>query len=230
MPWRKKLPVDPYLKHYDPNKPLTLQTDESLKGLCAVLPYRGSPNLLFLLASSNIKKHMLQLSLCLVVARAMEKFHHFLFIWNVLVKSLIQAISILQCLLLRILPYNFSVNYIKGLNNQLADCLARWGPLNDKIKLPNVQVHAVSNRPQAIASRIQFPYEVTVQDDDLCSFKHIGKLDGQAKFKKCHQRSSFVGISMRKSSLKMDFYTRGQELSSQWSKDNICLSSSMQAI
>ena len=79
----------------------------------------------------------------LAVALPMEKFPHFLFgkrvqvetdqmpLENVLAKSLTQATSRLKQLLMRTLPYDFSIKYIKESTNQLAVL----GPLDDKIKL-----------------------------------------------------------------------------------------------
>ena len=67
------------LKYYDPSKPLTLQTDESLKGLDAVLLQEGHP---IYFASKSLKTHQKPHvaidSESLVFAWAMEKKHLFL--------------------------------------------------------------------------------------------------------------------------------------------------------
>ena len=72
----------------------------------------------------------------LVVAWAMEKFHHFLYASHfiletdqkpleaILSKSINQATPRLQRILIRIFPYYFTVQYIPGLSSQLADCLS----------------------------------------------------------------------------------------------------------
>ena len=86
----------------------------------------------------------------LVVALAMEKFHHFIYgkkfqletdqklIENVLAKCLTIATPRLQHILIRTLPYDFNVRYIKSLSIQFAECLSRLGQLQDKTKLPIV--------------------------------------------------------------------------------------------
>ena len=92
---------------------------------------------------------------------------------NVLTKSLTQDTPRPQHLLMRTLPYDSNIRYNKDSANQFADCLSRLGPLKDKIRLPIVQIHEITCRLQAIASKIQLQCETTVQEDDLCSLKHI---------------------------------------------------------
>ena len=69
----------------------------------------------------------------LAVACAMEKFHQFLFASHfiletnqklleaILLKSLNQIIPRLQWILIRTFAYHFTVRYIPGITNQLAD-------------------------------------------------------------------------------------------------------------
>ena len=88
----------------------------------------------------------------LAVAWAMEKFHHFLYgnhfiletdqkpLETILARSLNQATPRLQRILIRTFPYNFTVHYLPGLKNPLADCLSRVGGLQDSIKLPKLSV------------------------------------------------------------------------------------------
>ena len=83
----------------------------------------------------------------------MEKFHHFLhashFILEtdqklleaILSKSLNQATPRLQQILIRTFAYHFTIRYIPGITNQLADCLSYLGVQRDSIKLPRLQVH-----------------------------------------------------------------------------------------
>ena len=75
----------------------------------------------------------------LAVAWAMEKFHHFLYVSHfiletdqilleaIMSKSINQATLRLQRILIRTSPYHFTVCYIPGLTNQLADCLFQLG-------------------------------------------------------------------------------------------------------
>ena len=96
---------------------------------------------------------------------------------NVLVKSLTPATPRLQCLMMRILPCDFSVKYIKGSTTQLANCLFRLQCLDDQIKFPVVQVHST-------ASKIQLFNKATAQDDHLCLLKHIGQADWPGQIEK----------------------------------------------
>ena len=99
----------------------------------------------------------------LAVAWAMEKFHHFLYTSHfiletdqepleaILSKSLNQATPRLQRILIRTFPYMFTVRYIPGMTNQLADCLSHLGDQKDAIKLPKA-THEPDH--QTIASQV----------------------------------------------------------------------------
>ena len=75
----------------------------------------------------------------LTVAWTMEKFHLFLYASHfiletdqkplevILSKGINQATLRLQRILIRTCPYHFTIRYIPGLTNQLADCLLRIG-------------------------------------------------------------------------------------------------------
>ena len=73
----------------------------------------------------------------------------------------------LQHLLLRTLPYDFNVSYIKGSTNLLADCFSRARTIKEKTELPIVQVHETTCRLLATANRIQLLHVATAQGDDL---------------------------------------------------------------
>ena len=97
----------------------------------------------------------------LAVAWAMEKFHHFLYASHfileadqnplevILSKSLNQATPWLQRILIRTFPYMFTVRYIPGTTNHLADCLSHLGDQKDTIKLPKRQVNQITKQLQA---------------------------------------------------------------------------------
>ena len=104
-------------------------------------------------------------------------------------------------------PCVFSVKYIKG-THQLADCLSRLGSLDDKIKFPTVQVHEITSRSQVTDSRIQLMHGAIAQDLIYVHSSTLCQLVGQSKSRKSHWRFRLTGISMGKSSLKMDFYLR----------------------
>ena len=69
--------------------------------------------------------------------------------------------------------YDFTVQYIKGSTNQLADCHSRLGCQKDKIQLPKLKVHAITSQLPATANRLnQFHIEIA-HDEDLVLLKHI---------------------------------------------------------
>ena len=92
----------------------------------------------------------------LAVALAMEKFHHFLYgsyfilktdqkpLEAFLSKSLYQATLRLQRILIRTFPYCFTVHYIPGVTNKLANCFSRLGSQNDTVKLPKLHLYQIS--------------------------------------------------------------------------------------
>ena len=103
----------------------------------------------------------------LTVAWAVEKFHHFLYgchfilemdqkpLDAILSRSLNQVTPQLQHILIRILPHNFTVRYIPGPKNLLADCLSRLGDQKDTIKLPKLHVYQMSHQLPAISDSLQ---------------------------------------------------------------------------
>ena len=120
----------------------------------------------------------------LAVAWAVEKFHHFLYgchfiletdqklLEAILSRSLNQATPRLQCTLIRTLPYNFTVRYIPGPKNLLADCLSRLGDQKDTIKLPKLHVCQISQQLPARSDKLQELQEATQADDELILLKH----------------------------------------------------------
>ena len=77
---KKELVKVPILAYYDPNKETVLQTDTSIKGLGACLLQHGKPVYFTSKALTETQKGYVAIELeSLVVAWAMEKFHHFLY-------------------------------------------------------------------------------------------------------------------------------------------------------
>ena len=120
----------------------------------------------------------------LAVASAMEKFHHFLYASHfiletdqkpleaILSKSLNQATPRLQRILIKTLPYMFTVRYIPGKTNQLADCLSHLGDQKDVIKLPKLQVNQITKQLLARCDTLQQLRVTTQADDELAILKH----------------------------------------------------------
>ena len=114
----------------------------------------------------------------------MEKFHHFLcgdrFILETdqkpletrLARSLNQATPRLQRILTRTMSYNFTVHYLPGLKNQLADCLSRVGGLQDSIKLPKLSVYQITSQLNARSDSLQQLHEASQANDTLAILKY----------------------------------------------------------
>ena len=62
----------------------------------------------------------------------------------ILSKSLVDATPHVQCLLSPTIPYDMTVEYIKGKTNLIADCLSRAPVVKDTIKLPILQVNQIT--------------------------------------------------------------------------------------
>ena len=175
----------PVLKYYDPKKPTVLQTDASAKGLGACLLQCEHPVYFGSKALTNSQKWYVAIELeALAVSWAMEKFHHFLYatkfilemdqkpLETILAKSLNAATPWLQRLLIKTFTYDFTVKYIPGENNQLADCLSRLGCLQDKIKLPRMKVHQLTTRLSATSDKLQQIRQASQEDDTIALLKH----------------------------------------------------------
>ena len=159
---KKEVTAAPILAYYNPKKPMVLQTDASCKGLGACLLQNEKPVYFASKALTETQKGYMAIKLeSLVVAWAMEKFHHFLYgnqftletdqkpLEAILSKTLNQATPRLQRILIRTFPYNFKIRYITGLTNQIADCLSRLGVQKDSISLPKLQVNQITSQLKA---------------------------------------------------------------------------------
>ena len=120
----------------------------------------------------------------LAVVWAMEKFHHFLYASHfisdtvqkpleaVLSKSLNQATPRIQQILIRTFAYNFTVRYIPGVTNQLADCLSWLGGQKDTIKPPKLHIYQITNQLYSRSDSLQDTRIATQEDDELALLKH----------------------------------------------------------
>ena len=114
----------------------------------------------------------------------MEKFHHFMhashFILEtdqkplevILSKSLNQATPRLQRILIRTFPYHFTVCYIPGLTNQLADCLSQLGGQKNTIKLPKLHLYQITNQLSTRCDNLNQLRLAMQEDDDLVLLRH----------------------------------------------------------
>ena len=127
---KEEIAAAPILAYYDPKKTTVLQTDASINGLGACLLQDEKPVYFASKALTEAQCGYVAIELeSFAVAWVMEKFHHFLYrnhflletdqkpLETILSRSLNQATSRLQRILIRTFPYNFSVHYLPGLKN-----------------------------------------------------------------------------------------------------------------
>ena len=165
---KKELVRAPVLAYCNPQKETVLQTDASTKGLGACLLQDEKPIYFASKALTEMQRGYIAIEIeSLTVAWAVEKFHHFLYgchfilemdqkpLEAILSRSLNQATPQLQHILIRTLPYNFTVRYIPGPKNLLADCLSRLGDQKDTIKLPELHVYQISHQLPARSDSLQ---------------------------------------------------------------------------
>ena len=145
-----------------------LQTEASTKGLGACLLQDEKPIYFASKALTKTQRGYIAIEIeSLAVAWAVEKFHDFLYgcyfilktdqkpLEAILSRSLNQVTPRLQCILIRTLPYNFTVRYIPGPKNLLADCLPRLGDQKDTIRLPKLHVYQISHQLPARSDSLQ---------------------------------------------------------------------------
>ena len=165
---KKELVRGPVLAYYNPQKETVLQTGASTKGLGACLLQDEKPIYFASKALTEMQRGYLAIEIeSLTVTWAVEKCHHFLYdchfiletdqkpLKAILPRSLNQATLQLQHILIRTLPYNFTVRYIPGPKNLLADCLSRLGDQKDTIKLPKLHVYQISHQLPARSDSLQ---------------------------------------------------------------------------
>ena len=158
----------PILAYYNPWKETVLQTDASTKGLGACLLQDKKPIYFASKALTETQRGYIAIEIkSLAVAWAVEKFHHFLYrchfilktdqkpLEAILSKSLNHMTPQLQYILIRTLLYSFTVRYIPGPKNLLADCLSRLGDQEDNIKLPKLHVYQISHQLPARSDSLQ---------------------------------------------------------------------------
>ena len=146
---KREISTAPILQYYDPKKPVVLQTDAHIKGLGAVLLQDRHPVYFASKSLAEAQQNYIAIELkALAVSWAVQKFHHYLYrtsftlqtdqkpLQAILSKSLVEATPWMQRPILPTIPYDMTVEYIKGETNFIADCLSRAPVAEDTIKLP----------------------------------------------------------------------------------------------
>ena len=166
------------LTYCNPKKLTTLQTDASIKGLGACLLQDSKLVYFASKALTDSQKGYVVFELeVLAVAWAMEKFHYFLYASHflletdqkpleaILSKSLNQVMPGLQRILTRTFAYCFTVKYIPGRTNLLADFMSQHGGHKDTIKLPKLHVHQITSQLQTRSGSLN-EMRISMQEDD----------------------------------------------------------------
>ena len=90
----------------------------------------------------------------------------------ILSKTINQATPRLQRILIRTLPYHFTVQPIQGITNQLVYCLSQFGGQKDTIKLPKPHAYQITNQLCARSDSLNQIRIATQEDDELALLKH----------------------------------------------------------
>ena len=182
---KNEIAAAPILAYYNPRKQTVLQTDANIKGLGVCLLQDNKPVYLTSKALTEVQRGYVAIKLeSLAVAWAMEKLHHFLYTNHfiletdqkplefILSKSINQAIPRLQRILIRTSPYHFTMRYIPGLTNQLADCLSRLQGQKDMMKLPKLHHYQITSQLKASSESLHQLRSAMEKDDALALLKY----------------------------------------------------------
>ena len=182
---KKEILNAPVLAYYNPKKQTVLVTDANVKGLGTCLLHEEKPVYFESKALTDAKEGYVAIEIeLLAVAWAMEKFHHFLYASHfiletdkkllevILSKSLNHATTRLQWILIKTFAYHFTVRYITGVTNQLANCLSSLSCQKDTIKLPKLHIHQITSQLNARSDSLNDIRIATQEDDELALLKH----------------------------------------------------------
>ena len=75
-------------------------------------------------------------------------------------------------ILIRTFAYHFTVKYVPGSTNQLADCLSQLGGQKDSIKLPKLHINQITNQLSARSDTLNQMRTAIQEDDELALLKH----------------------------------------------------------
>ena len=182
---KKEIASTSVLAYCNPKKQTGLQTDASIKisGACFLqdekLVYFASKVL------PDAQEGYVAIELeSLAVAWAMDEFHHFLYASHLILetdqkplevilwKSINQATSRIQRILIRTFPYHFTVCYIPGLTNQLADTFSKLGGQKDTLRLPKLHLYQITYQLWTRHDSLNQLRKSTQEDDELALLKY----------------------------------------------------------
>ena len=152
------------LSYYDCTQPLVLQTDASEYGLGAALLQNNRPIAFASKTLTDVETRYVNIEReCLSVCYGLEKFHTYVYGKHVIVQNdhkpleMIQRKSIhatpprLQCMLLRLQQYDYTIQYIPGQNMVLADRLSRFPSPRENLPIELHQnIYALNFHPDRL--------------------------------------------------------------------------------
>lgn len=129
----------PILRYYDSTKPVTIQSDASLKGLGCCQLQGGQPVVFASRALTQTEQNYAQIEkVCLSIVFACQRFHYYLYgrgeitaetdhkpLISIFNKPLLSAPKRLQSMLLTLQNYNLKVVYKPGPEMHISDTLSR---------------------------------------------------------------------------------------------------------
>ena len=89
----------------------------------------------------------------------------------------------------------FTVRYIPGTTNQLADCLSHLGDQKDAMKLLKLHMNQITKQLSARCDSLQQLRLATQADDELAILKHTIMQGWPKPSSKCHQSYNPTGPS-----------------------------------
>lgn len=184
---KSALTTAPVLKIFDPAKPIRLQTDASKTGIGACLIQNNLPVAYASRALTATEIHYATIEKeMLAIVYALEKFHDYVYgadvtvitdhrpLINIVAKSFTKVSARLQRLKLRLLKYNFNIQYRPGKEMFLADTLSRAFTAEGSPEKPDI-IHTVHACTTLVISPGQLSrwQEETQADIDLSRLKSI---------------------------------------------------------
>lgn len=181
----------PTLQIFDGNLPIEVQTDASQFGIGGCLLQNGQPVAFCSRSLTDAESRWAQIEKeFLAVSFSLNKFHHYIYGRRVLVKSdhkplvvinqkdICKVSSRLQRLKMRLLKYNFTIEYLPGKYMYIADLLSRSfikTPVEDDPDMLDV-VHSIELELPISDERLQELRRATIEDavlsrvGDYCNF------------------------------------------------------------
>ena len=205
---KREIAAAPILAYYNPRKQTVLHTDASIKRIGAWLLQDEKPVYFASKALTDAQRGYIAIELeSLLVAWVIEQFHHFLYpghfiletdqkpLEAILSKSINQTTPRLQRILIRTFPYHFTIRYIPGLTNQLADCFSIVGGQKDTIKLPKLHLYQITSLLSARSDSLHQLRLVMQEDDTLVILKHTKTQGWPSSIKEVPRRYYPTGLS-----------------------------------